>query len=202
MEPCVGAYHLKHTLADSGGHKHTVFLTGRSHHHEHHLGGGSCAVVHRGIGRLHARELRNHALILENVLESTLRDLGLIGSIGGVELAALQKMGNHRGRIVIVCAAAGKDSEATVFGTEFLEETAQLYLRHSLGEGVFTFEYHLLRNVGIEIVDSRHADALEHGGDVAVCMGNETITHFRKAWRKRRRREEPRALPGRTLSLS
>jgi len=47
-----------------------------------------CTVVQRGVRDLHPRELAHQALKLEDGLERTLRNLGLIGRVRGEELGA------------------------------------------------------------------------------------------------------------------
>ena len=61
-------------------------LLGAGHSHEHCLGGRCRAVIHRGVGNLHTGELADHALILEDVAESSLGNLGLVRSVGRAEL--------------------------------------------------------------------------------------------------------------------
>ena len=59
--------------------------------HHHGLGGAGGAVVHAGVGDLHAGELADHGLELEHGLEGALRDLRLVGRVAGEELAALDE---------------------------------------------------------------------------------------------------------------
>ena len=61
-------------------------LLGAGHCHEHCLGGSCRAVIHRGVGNLHAGQFADHALILEDVAESSLGNLGLVRSVGRAEL--------------------------------------------------------------------------------------------------------------------
>ena len=57
------------------------------HRHQHRLGRGAAAVVEAGIRDVHAGQLRDQRLILEQRLQVALAGLGLIGRVGGVELA-------------------------------------------------------------------------------------------------------------------
>ena len=67
------------------------------------------AVVHGGVGDLHAGQVRDLRLELEQVLQRALRDLRLIGRVGGQELGALDQVIDARRDVVAV--GAGADEE-------------------------------------------------------------------------------------------
>ena len=54
---------------------------------------------------------------------------------------------------------------------------AELDFGHCGGDVVF-FEYHLLRNVAVEVIDAFQADAVEHRLDVGLGMRYEFVAHF------------------------
>ena len=56
--------------------------------HQHGLGHGAAAVVEAGVGDVHAGQLADERLILEERLQAALAGLGLVGRVGRVELAA------------------------------------------------------------------------------------------------------------------
>lgn len=53
------------------------------------LGSGGAFVEKGGIGDFHAGQLEDHGLIVEEGLETTLRDFGLVGGIRGVPARVL-----------------------------------------------------------------------------------------------------------------
>jgi hypothetical protein len=52
--------------------------------HRHRLGRRGRLIQHRRVGEVHAGEIRDHGLEVEERLEATLGDLGLVGGVGGV----------------------------------------------------------------------------------------------------------------------
>ena len=72
-------------------------------------GGG--AVVVRGVGDFHAGQRGHQGLIFEDGLQRALRNLGLVGRVGGVELTAAQHVVNHRRDVVVVRACAQKGNQ-------------------------------------------------------------------------------------------
>ena len=77
--------------------------------HQHGLGGGGGAVVHGGVGDLHAGEQRDLGLELEQILQRALRDLGLVGRVAGQEFRALDQVIDARRHVMAV--GAGADEE-------------------------------------------------------------------------------------------
>ena len=89
--------------------EHRLAAPGDAVRHQHGLGAGGRAVVHRGVRHLHAGEQRHLGLELEQVLQRALGDLRLIGRVGGEELAALDQVIDGRRHVVAV--GAGADEE-------------------------------------------------------------------------------------------
>ena len=177
----VGAHDAENLLGHGGGDEHAVLLACGGYHHHHDLGGSGGAVVHRGVGALQAVELGDHALVLEDVLEGTLGDFGLVGGVGGVELAALEQVGDGGRGVVVVDAAACEDAEGLVLAAELVEVATELNLAHCRGNVVFAVEYHLGGDVGVEFVDALEAYALKHVADVSLGMGYEFVGHLVRA---------------------
>ncbi len=73
---------------------------------------GGRAVVHRGVGRLHAGQGGDLGLELEGGLQGALGDLGLIGRVGGQELRALDQMIDRRRDVMAVGAGAAEEGPA------------------------------------------------------------------------------------------
>ena len=88
-----------------------VFL-GRHPHtmkHGHGLGGGGGFVQERGIGNLHARQVNNHGLEIKQHLQASLRNLGLVGRIGGVPGGVFENIPqDYVGRDGVVVARSNK----------------------------------------------------------------------------------------------
>ena len=79
--------------------------------HHHRLGRGGRAVIHGGVGDLHAGEQAHLGLELEQVLQRALGDFRLVGRVGGKELAALDQV-VHGGRDVVAVAAGPAEEGA------------------------------------------------------------------------------------------
>ena len=76
-------------------------------------GGGfrtsGCAVVDGGVARIHAGELAEHGLVLEDRLQNALADLRLIGRIRGDKRFLCGNAAHHGGDMVPVGARSAKD---------------------------------------------------------------------------------------------
>ena len=79
--------------------------------HQHRLAAGGRAVVHRGVGDLHAGQQRDLGLELEQHLQRALRDLRLIGRVAGQELAALDQMIDGRRDVMAIGAGAEEERD-------------------------------------------------------------------------------------------
>ena len=74
--------------------------------HEDGLGDGGAALVERGVGDLHAGELADERLELEERLQAALARLRLVGRVGGVELAPPRDRVHDGGDEVVIRPAA------------------------------------------------------------------------------------------------
>ena len=96
--------------ADAGCRLSTALLPlGDAVRHQHRLGGRGRAVIHRGVGDLHAGQHRDLGLELEQIMQRALRDLGLVRRVGGEELRALDQVIDARRHVVLVGAAADEE---------------------------------------------------------------------------------------------
>ncbi|MCY1217590.1 hypothetical protein D9M72_295080 [compost metagenome] len=97
----------------------------------HGLGGGRGLVEHRGVGDGHAREVAHHRLEVEQGFHAALRDLGLVGRVGGVPGGVLQDVAqDHARRVRAVVALADEALEHLVLRRQRL----QLGQRVGLGD--------------------------------------------------------------------
>ena len=88
------------------GNDHPPRPAAAAHGHQHRLGHRAAAVVEARVGDVHAGQLRDERLVLEQRLEVALAHLGLVGRVGGDELAAGGDEIDHGGDEVVVAAAA------------------------------------------------------------------------------------------------
>ena len=114
--PYIGADGRQILGVDGTGDEETGLL-GHSPGHEDSLGGRGGTVVEGGVGVLHPGQGGDHGLVLEDRLEGSLGDLGLVRGIGGDELG-LGAEGVDRFRNVVVVASPPE--EEGVAGTEVL----------------------------------------------------------------------------------
>ena len=159
-------------------HQDAVCLLGIAPSHHGSFRRGGCAVVHRGVGNVHARQLCNHRLILEDVVERALRYLGLIGRVRRQELRALDEVLHYAGRIVIVASCTGKADELprVVRCSQLFEEESQVSLRESFGQFILSLEPRSLRHIGKEVVNRLRAGSLQHLLQVLLGVG-EVLKH-------------------------
>ena len=114
--PDIGADGRQILGVDRTGDEKTGLL-GHPPGHEDSLGGRGGSVVEGGVGVLHPGQGGDHGLVLEDRLEGSLGDLGLVRGIGGDELG-LGAEGVDRFRNVVVVASPPE--EEGVAGTEVL----------------------------------------------------------------------------------
>ena len=86
--------------------------SGEAHGHHHGFGRAGRAVVHRGVRDFHAGQFADHRLEFEDGLQRALRDLRLVGRVGGEELAARDQRVDDDRTVVVVGARAEEDGVA------------------------------------------------------------------------------------------
>jgi hypothetical protein len=59
-------------------------------HQGHRLGGGGCLIQQRRVSEIHAGEIHHHLLEGQQDFQTALRNLGLVGCIGGVPARIFQ----------------------------------------------------------------------------------------------------------------
>src|SRR3990167_2390469 len=92
------------------------------------------AVVHRGIGDLHAEEFTDHRLKFKNDLKSPLRNFWLIGGIGSQKFGASDQFSHSRRNIVSVNTSAQKrtaSGEWVIFSRDLFEMTKECHFIQS-----------------------------------------------------------------------
>ena len=74
------------------------FARAQREHHQHRFGGGRALVQQRAVADLHARERDHGGLEVQQRFEAALRNLGLIGRVGGVPGGVLEDVARDGGR--------------------------------------------------------------------------------------------------------
>ena len=103
--------------------------------HQHHLAGGGGIVEHGGVGQRHGGERRNHRLVVEEGFNTALRNLGLIGGVGGVPAGVLEHVAQNHGRgIGVVMAHSDEGTVHFVLGHLGVDEVEVFALLHPFGQ--------------------------------------------------------------------
>ena len=79
----------------------------RTQAHGHRFGGRRCLIQQRGVGQLHARQIHDHLLEIEQTFQPALGDFRLIGRVRRVPGRILEDIAlHHRGHHCVVVALA------------------------------------------------------------------------------------------------
>ena len=141
-----------------------VVTAGDAHGHADGFGRSGGTVIHAGVGHVHAGELGNHGLELEDGLERALGDFSLIGRVAGEELAALhQGVDNHRAVMAIGTCAEEAGVAGGVFGGCGLEVVDDFALGLLPGNVEVACEAVLGGDDGEEVINGCSANFGQHG---------------------------------------
>ena len=138
------------------------------------------AVVARRVRDVHAGELADRGLVLEDRLQDALAHLRLVRRVRGEELAALEHGVDDRGHVVVVDAGAEEREllrRVDVPRRELGEVRDQLLLGERRLEVERAVEAHARRDVAEELVDRGDADRLEHLLPVGVGEREKRMRH-------------------------
>ena len=161
------------------GHQHAL-LARRMHGHQHRLGDRGRAFVQARVGDLEPREPGHLCLELEERLEAPLRGLGLVGRVGGQELAPADELVDHNGAEMVIGTAAHEADHvmrAVVVSGHLRQLALELELRLGRRQVEGIGEAQRLGNDLEEVIDSLDADRPEHDGLLVVC--NLGVVHVR-----------------------
>ena len=146
----------------------------RGHHQR--FGRAGRAVVHGGVGHVHAGQLADHRLEFEDGLQRALRDLRLVGRVGGEELAARnQRVDDHRAVVRVRAGAEERGVALRAVGGALAEELHDFALRVGARNLEIALQAILGGNGGEQIVDGLGADLAQH--DLAVGFRFRKIAH-------------------------
>ena len=158
--------------------QHGAAAPGNAVGHHHRLGGRGGAVIHRRIGHIHAGDQRHLGLELEEILQRPLGDLGLVGRVGGEELAALDEVVDRRRHVMAIGAGAEearRPAGAEIPGGECPDAALDLDLAEMVRQVDRGGQPRARRDVAEQAVDRGHADGRQHGA--AVGIGQRQIAH-------------------------
>ena len=164
----VGPHHAAVERVHGARHGHGL-AAGHPHRHEQRLGQGGGAVVHRGVGHLHAEQAPGERLVLEDRLQGALAHLRLVGGVGGHELGARGEEADGRGDEVLVAPGAQEDRIAAAArhaAGQFVDVGVQLPLGHRLGQHHRARAPALGRDDGEKVLERAGPGRGEHRGDV------------------------------------
>ena len=111
LVPGVGAQHFAIFRMHRSRDQHAA-LAGDAHRHHGGFRHGGRAVVHGSVGHVHAGQLADHGLEFEDGGQRALRDLRLVGRVGGQKLAARDHRIHQHRPVVVVDAGAQKGGVA------------------------------------------------------------------------------------------
>ena len=167
LEPepgCIRLHDLPHLRVRRLGHD-DLRSTRRVLCDEAGIGGHRRPVVARGVRDVHAGQLADCGLVLEDRLEDALAHLGLVRRVRRQELAALKHGVDDRRHVVVVDARAEKRELAGAVGIprrEVLEMPRQLLLAERRVERELAVEAHGGRDVAEQLLDRGDTDRREH----------------------------------------
>ena len=135
-------------------------------------------VVAGRVRHVHAGQLADHRLVLEDRLEDALAHLRLVGRVRGQELAAPEDVVDDGWDVVVV--DAGADERELLAGVdvprrELLQALDDLLLREWVAELERPVETNAGGDVPEELLDARDADRLQHR--LAIGAGQCLVGH-------------------------
>jgi len=163
---------------DIARHDRLVAPPGQAAGHQHRFRAGGRAVIERRVGDLGAEKLRHLRLELEQRLKRALRDLGLIGRVGGEEFAPLYHRVHGGRHMVAIGSAADKEgmlARRRVLPGIVAEDPVDLDLALVVGQIERLGEPRGLGHVAEEVVDALGTDGPQHRA--AVGVGQRQISH-------------------------
>ena len=142
----------------------------RAAHDRHRLGDRGALVEQRGVGGRQTGEVGDDGLEVEQCLEPTLRDLGLVGRVGGVPGRVLEHIAQHDRRGVrVVVAEPDHLHEPAVAPSQGTKLRQCLGLGGRLGQVERAQRPDRLRDCGGgQLVERAKTDGLEHLRDLGV----------------------------------
>jgi hypothetical protein len=127
----VAANHVAVVRVEAAGEQDAV-APGQATRHQHSFSRRRGAVIHRGVGDLHAEKMGDLGLELEQHLQGALRHLRLVGRVGCKPLGPLDQVIDRGGHVVAI--GTGTDEEWAIgAGAIFLRERPHMRLDDEFG---------------------------------------------------------------------
>ena len=139
------------------------------------------AVVAGRVGHVHAGQLADHRLVLEDRLQHPLAHLRLVRRVGGEELAPREDDVHDRGDVVVVDPRPEErelGARVDVPRRELLDVANELGLAERGRDVELAVEAHADRHLLEELVDGRDADRREHLLAVGVGEREVALAHW------------------------
>ena len=160
----VGLEHLAIHGVEAPAHQHGAALLGHAHGHQRRFHTGGAAIVEAGIGHLEARQVADERLVLKDVLERALADLGLVGRVGREPFLAADERVDGRGHEVIVGPGPEElGAEAGVPVGEAHHLPGHLLFGALGGQVQFAFEARRFRYAHQQRLGVGHANGVQEG---------------------------------------
>ena len=169
----IGANNLEIDGRNGIRYGHAV-TAGNSAGHEDALGQAGGAVIHAGVGDLHAEEAADQGLELVDYLERALADFGLVGSVGGEKLAAGHQ-GLNDGGYEMVVGPSTQEGGAAAQRTVSSGQCSQFLLYFQLRKGGGQVQWRVSEFLGYvvkEFVYGRQAQGGQHFGLFIFSVGD------------------------------
>ena len=162
-------------VGSTGNQGHTTLAVAA---HGSGLSSGGSAVINRGVGNVHAGQLADHGLILEDGLQDALAHFGLIGGIGSQELFLGGDILDDAGDIMVIGAGTAQNGgKNLVLCRHGGNSVGHFHLAHPLGDVQGSVEIHLGRHIAVQIFIIVQTDGLEHLEPLRLSGGH-IASHF------------------------
>ena len=169
------------------GHEEAVTdrLSWNAADHSHRLGGSCRFVQQRGISDLHTGQVDHHGLEVEQCLEPSLRNFGLVGGVLGVPARVLQDVAlDHRWGNAGIVAGALERAEALIVGTD---------LGECPGELVFAYPLFQVQGIGDradrrgqgpvdKLLEAGDSEEFQHRRDLVGVRADMPVAEFVSIW--------------------
>src|SRR6266516_292063 len=169
----IGLHDLAHLRVRRLG-DHDLRAAGRVLRDVAGVGSDGRAVVTRRVRDVHAGDLADRGLVLEDRLEHPLAQLRLIGRVRGQEFASLEHRVDDRRHVVVIEARPEERHVrpvVLVLRRELLEVGGELLLGQGRRNVQRPVEANAFGQIGEQLLERLDADRLEHRVAVGVCQG-------------------------------
>ena len=167
-------------MAVARDNEHIAFALDAALGQRHGFSGCGGFIKHGRIGDRHAGQVADHGLEIDQRLHAALRNLGLVGRVGGIPSGVFQHVAqNHARRIGAVITLANKAFEHLVLGSHCLELLERGRFRDGRRNCHGAAAGNRLRNYAVNQRPARgRSDDAEHVGFVSLVNANMAGNEF------------------------